>query len=263
MNSTEDIVLKSLFGSPVFLKDICAVYCLTLGEIVRYGYSKFLQLLQTILVEKPLEAPTPEIGTLLSQLTDFQFIMFLAATDKEFNNRFIEAFRLFTKEKIIISLEAQEIIVGSPEEKHIMNEADFEELRRILRIMYFLSHENDDIQIDENDDPRVKKLKEQFKQNRRRVAQAKAKHKDGDGANLNFSDLIGSVAVGIDGMNIQNIQDITYYALHDQLQRMNWREQFEINNRAALAGAKLKKDQLQHWIKSISAQSSGTNNKNK
>lgn len=263
MNSTEDIVLKSLFGSPVFIKDICAVYCLTLGEIVRYGHDNFLKALQAMLIEKPVEGPNKEINDLLNRLTDFQFALFLVSTDKEFHDNLTKAFRLFTKEKVIFSLEEQEIIVGPPEEKHIIREADFAELQDTLRIMYFLEHDSDDIRIDENDDPRVKKLKEQFKQNRKKVAKAKVKKQDGEGTNLNFSDLIGSVAVGIEGMTISNIQDITYYAFHDQLKRMNWREQFDINHRAAMAGAKLKKEQLQHWIKAISAQENNNNDNKK
>ena len=52
---------------------------------------------------------------------------------------------------------------------------------------------------------------------------------------------------------MNNIWDITYYAFHDQLKRMGWRDQFIINNQAALAGAKLKKDQLKHWMRSIAS----------
>ena len=51
---------------------------------------------------------------------------------------------------------------------------------------------------------------------------------------------------------MSNVWDITYYSFRDQLKRMGWHEKFDINNRAALAGAKLKKSQLKHWIKGIS-----------
>ena len=38
---------------------------------------------------------------------------------------------------------------------------------------------------------------------------------------------------------MSNIWDITYYAFHDQLKRMGWRDQFNINNQAAMAGGVL------------------------
>jgi hypothetical protein len=49
-----------------------------------------------------------------------------------------------------------------------------------------------------------------------------------------------------------NVWDLTYYAFQDQLKRMSWREEFDINTRASLAGAKLDKNKLSHWIKSMS-----------
>jgi hypothetical protein len=41
MNLTDNEVLKFQRGGPVFLGDICAVYSVTLGEIVDIGYDKF------------------------------------------------------------------------------------------------------------------------------------------------------------------------------------------------------------------------------
>ena len=46
---------------------------------------------------------------------------------------------------------------------------------------------------------------------------------------------------------------MTYYMFQDQLKRMGWKEQYQLNQRAALAGAKLKKDQLQYWIRTIAS----------
>jgi len=41
MNLTDNEVLKFQKGGPVFIEDICAVYSVTLGEIVDIGYDKF------------------------------------------------------------------------------------------------------------------------------------------------------------------------------------------------------------------------------
>jgi len=37
------------------------------------------------------------------------------------------------------------------------------------------------------------------------------------------------------------------------MKRMGWRDQFDINNKAALAGAKMTKKQLKHWMRSINS----------
>ena len=104
-------------------------------------------------------------------------------------------------------------------------------------------------------DPKTIKALEKMKmrENREKVRRAKAKQAAREKNDLKFSDLIGSVTINNCGLNMDNIWNITYYAFHDQLKRMGWRDQFNINNRAALAGAKLKKSQLKHWMRSIAS----------
>jgi len=119
--------------------------------------------------------------------------------------------------------------------------------------MYFIEVEGEEIIISANDSPAVRELKMKMRENRDKVRRAKAKQAAREKSDLKFSDLIGSMTINNCGLNMNNIWDITYYAFHDQLKRMGWRDQFNINNQAALAGAKLKKDQLKHWMRSIAS----------
>ena len=91
----------------------------------------------------------------------------------------------------------------------------------------------------------------QMRENREKVRRAKAKQAQREKTDLKLSDLIGSMAINNCNLNMENIYHITYYAFHDQLKRMGWRDQFNINNQAAMAGAKLNKSQLKHWMRSI------------
>ena len=84
----------------------------------------------------------------------------------------------------------------------------------------------------------------------REEAKRKAKKKNGE-TDIELSDLIASLAIGNNGYNMLNVWDLTYYAFQDQLKRMSWREEFDINTRASLAGAKIDKNKLSHWIKSM------------
>ena len=255
MNLTDDFVLKCQSGTPVFLEDICAIFPATLREIAALGYEKFWQYVQVLTMQKPIMEGKEdnEMNQLIDSLTDFQYFLMMANLDAEINQTAKEAFRFFTHENVIFSLEPAQIIIGPIEEKHLLLEENFYDFRRILRRMYFIDTDVDEVIIYEDDDPRVKAMKKQRIKNREKVARAKAKQRANEGGDIKFSDLVGSVAVGNCGLNISNIWDITYYAFHDQLKRMGWREQFNINNRAALAGAKLKKSQLKHWIKSIAS----------
>ena len=253
MNLTDTETLKFLKGSPVLLEDICAVYPATLGEIVDIGYDKFQTYLSVLTSTKPTAQydSDKELKELMKQLTDFQYILMMATLDKQINNSLKEGFKFFTHEDILISLEPAQIIVGPAEEQHILTESKYYDLQRLLRRMYFLETENEEIIIYEDDDPMTKRIKEQMRKNREKVRRAKAKQAEKDKSDLKLSDLIGSITINDCGLNIHNIWDITYYAFHDQLKRMGWRDQFNINQKAALAGAKINKSQLKHWMRSI------------
>ena len=255
MSLTDDDILKFQKGSPVLLDDICAVHSVTLGEIVDLGYSKFQLYLGTITAIKPQSKKTddPQITKILEKLTDFQYVLLMTSMDLQSNQVLKQAFKFFTHQDVIFSLEPAQIIIGPVEEKHILNEEKFYELQHIIRRAYFLEQEGEDIIIDPHDPPSVRKLKQQMLRNREKVRRAKAKQAAREKDDLKFSDLIGSITINNCGLNMKNIWNITYYAFHDQLKRMGWRDQFEINNQAALAGAKLKKSQLKHWMRSIAS----------
>lgn len=250
MNLTDDETLKFQKGSPVFLDDICAIYPPKLGEIVDEGYSNFQKYLSVILIEKPLTVKDPELRKLLANLSDFQYLLSLASADLEINQVLKKAFFFFTHESITFSYNPAQIVVGPLSEKHLLIEEKFYEFQQIIRRMFFLELD-DTIVINKNDDPRVKEMKLKMRQSRERVRRAKEKEARKKGNDLKFSDLIGSMTINSCGLNMENIWNITYYAFHDQLKRMGWRDEFNINNRAALAGAKLKQNQLKYWMRSI------------
>ncbi len=255
MNLTDNETLKVLKGSPVLLDDICAVYPATIGEIVDEGYDNFQKYLSILISEKPIPKASddPELKQLLDNLTDFQYLLMMTFVDVEANNLLKQAFYFFTHEEVIFSFDPAQIIIGPIEEKHLLTEEKFYDLQRLLRRMYFIEQEGEEIIIYPDDPPATKRIKMQMRQNREKVRKAKAKKAAQEKTNLNFSDLIASVTINDCGLNMDNIWNITYYAFHDQLKRMGWRDQFNINNRAALAGAKLKKSQLKHWICSIAS----------
>ena len=254
MNLTDDEVLKFQKGTPVFLDDICAIYSLTVGEIVDIGYSNFQKYLGILISTKPeiKSGEDSEMAELLKNLTDFQYLLLMASLDPDINQTLKEAIRVFThEEEVFFSLDPAQIVLGPLEEKHLLTEDKFYDFQRILKRAYFIEVEGEEIIINEDDPPEVRELKQKMRRNREQLALAKAKKASRERSDLKLSDLIGSMAINNCNLNMKNIWNITYYAFHDQLKRMGWRDQFNINNRAALAGAKLKKSQLKHWMRSI------------
>ena len=254
MNLTDNEVLKFLKGGPVLIEDICAVYSVTLGEIIDIGYDKFQQYLGILTSSKPIDVKGDnELSKLLQEISDFQYLLLMVSMDVAVNNMVKEALFFFTHMQATFSLEPPQILLGPLEEQHILDEQHFYDLQRILKRMYFIEQEGEEIIIYDDDDPATKRLKMQMRANREKVRRAKAAKAAREKSDLKMSDLIGSMAINDCGLNITNIWDVTYYAFHDQLKRMGWRDQFNINQKAALAGAKINKSQLKHWMRSIAS----------
>lgn len=251
MNLTEDEILKFQKGTPVFLDDICAVYSATVGEIVDLGYSKFQQYLGVITAVKPIVHNDNELMQALNKLSDFEYILMMVHMDIKSNQVLKEAFKFFTHEQVSFSLSPAQIVVGLLQQKHILNEEKFYQLQSLIKRAYFLQLEGEEIIINKDDPPSLKRLKMQMRENREKVRRAKAKEAARKGTDLHFSDLIGSLTINHCNINAVNVYDMTYYMFHDQLKRMGWRDEYDINSRAAMAGAKINKSQLKYWMRSI------------
>lgn len=253
MNLTDDEVLKFLKGSPIFIEDICAVFPPTVGAIVDEGYENFQKYVSVLTATKPNTQydKDKELKDLMKKLSDFQYVLLMANLDPQIHTLLKKGFRFFTHEDAVFSLEPAQIVIGPIAEKHILSEDKFYYFQRLIRRMCFLETEEDEIIIYDDDPEITKRLKLQQRDRREKLRRAKAKEAKKNGTDLKFSDLIGSITLNDCGLNIINVWDISYYAFHDQLKRMGWRDQFNINQRAALAGAKIEKSQLKHWMRSI------------
>lgn len=253
MNLTDDEVLKFLKGSPIFIEDICAIFPPTVGAIVDEGYENFQKYVSVLTATKPTTQydKDKELKDLMKKLSDFQYILLMANLDPQIHTLLKKGFRFFTHEDALFSLEPAQIVIGPIAEKHILSEDEFYYFQRLIRRMCFLETEEDEIIIYDDDPEITKRLKLQQRDRREKLRRAKAKEAKKNGTDLKFSDLIGSITLNDCGLNIINVWDISYYAFHDQLKRMGWRDQFNINQRAALAGAKIEKSQLKHWMRSI------------
>lgn len=255
MNSIDDdFVLKCLSGSLIFIKDICAFKNLTLRQIAQIGYTTFFSYLQVLTMDKPmldLKKENKQVNDYLSSLSTFQYFLMMCGLDQNFNKMARDAFRTLLGEKqIFFSLQAQQILFGPINQQHILNEEDFYILQTYLKKAYCLESQGQlDLKIQSTDDQRVRALKEKMARGRQAAAKAKAKQNGGQKSNIHFSDLVASVAVSVPGLNMINIWDLTYYAFQDQLKRMSWRQQYDMNTRAALAGAKIDKKKMAHWIR--------------
>ena len=252
MSSTDDKVLKFMCGLPVMYGDICLVKSPLLKDIAAEGLSKFYQYLSFMTIKKPI-MENEEIQKLLSPLSDFEYLVLLAQMEPENHKIISAAFQFFTDDKPIFLTQPTRIVLGDAAEKRVLTKDNFIGFSELISLACAMRDPKEDtIEFLDSDTPRVRALKEKMLKGRRDREEAKKKAKRQLGEKeLELSDLIASLAIGSNTYNMSNVWDLTYYAFQDQLKRMSWREEFDINTRASLAGAKLDKSKLSHWIKSM------------
>lgn len=252
MSSTDEKVLKFMCGLPVMYGDICLVKSPLLKDIAAEGLNRFYQFLSFMTIKKPV-MENEEIQKLLSPLSDFEYLVLLTQMEPENHKLISAAFQFFTGEKPIFLTSPTRIVLGDATEKRMLDKDNFTGFSELVALACAMRDPKEDtIEFLESDSPRVRALKEKLLKGRRDREEAKKKNKKRDGeSEIELSDLIGSLAIGSNTYNMSNVWDLTYYAFQDQLKRMSWREEFDINTRASLAGAKLDKSKLSHWIKSM------------
>ena len=252
MSSTDDKVLKFMCGLPVMYSDVCVVKSPFLKDIAAEGLTKFYQYLSFMTIKKPT-MENEEIQKLLSPLSDFEYLILLSQMEPENYKLISAAFRFFTGEKPIFLTQPTRIVLGDATEKRMLTKENFTGFSELVSLACAMRDPKEDtIEFLPTDSPRVRELKEKLLKGRRDREEAKKKAKKREGSSeLELSDLVGSLAIGSNTYNMSNVWDLTYYAFQDQLKRMSWREEFDINTRASLAGAKLDKSKLSHWIKSM------------
>lgn len=234
-------------------KDICLVYSPTLNDIATAGLDKFYQYLSIIMIEKP-HTEEEGIAELLKKLSDFEYLILLSQLDQAQYQLIKSALNFFTHEEVTLLMDPPAIVFGDPDEKRIITKDSFIEFQMLVkRACAAMDSSEQDIQLLDSDTDDARRIKLQILKGRKDRARAKAKqNKTKEESDVQFSDLVASLSIGTDGaINILNVWDLTYYAFQDQVKRMSWREEFDINTRAAMAGAKIKKEKLSHWIKSM------------
>ena len=253
MSSTDTNILKFMCGKPAIYSDVCMVSSPFLKDIAAEGLNKFYQYISIIQLKKPNEE-SEEVKQLLSPLSDFEYLVLLSQMEPQSAQLIKSAIRFFTKDEATFLMDPPSIVMGDPKEKRILTNDNYLGFVDLVKLACAMKDKNENtIEFQDSDTPQVRALKEKMLKGRQDRAKAKEKQKQKEGeSSLELSDLIASLAIGGSGYNMLNVWDLTYYAFQDQLKRMSWREEFDINTRASLAGAKLDKNKLSHWIKSMS-----------
>ena len=244
-----NLIRKEQFfvGIPTEIENICKIYPVTLKEIAQVGVKNFYSYLNLFtLQEEDIEDFLKQQG-IEEKMTPFQFTLINADNDKQYLNNLQEAFKFFLREdNITILSENEAIILGDLKENRIVNEEIFKAICTIIAQQNMVQKSSEDERMNNPSDARAAQI---IKEGRR------IREKKKDDSNLDFVDLVGSLAAKGNGLNALNVWNLTYYAFNDQFKRMQAVEGYENSRQAVLAGADPKKVKIEYWMQPIEKQS--------
>lgn len=249
----QNLINKEQFfvGIPTEIGNICKVYPVTVREIATIGAKNFYSYLNLFTLDKE------DIDEFLQQqgveerLTPFQFTLINANEDKQYLENLEKAFKFFLhEEQITVLVDNEAIILGNINEGRVLMEEDFNTVCAIIIEQNMVNKSSAEERMNNPSDAKAAQIIKKIKEGR------KIREKRSSDSNLNFIDLVASLAAKGNGLNAINVWDLTYYAFNDQFKRMQMIEQYDNARQSILAGADPKKVKIEYWLRPIEKEKS-------
>lgn len=249
----QNLINKEQFfvGIPTEIGNICKVYPVTVREIATIGAKNFYSYLNLFTLDKE------DIDEFLQQqgveerLTPFQFTLINANEDKQYLENLEKAFKFFLhEEQITVLVDNEAIILGDINEGRVLREEDFNTVCAIIIEQNMVNKSSAEERMNNPSDAKAAQIIKKIKEGR------KIREKKSSDSNLNFIDLVASLAAKGNGLNAINVWDLTYYAFNDQFKRMQMIEQYDNARQSILAGADPKKVKMEYWLRPIEKEKS-------
>lgn len=250
MNSIliSDIQQKAYFGYPYAFYTICLIYPLTLGEIIGTGqlnYSSYLSILTIDEFDIMDKAKKSGMTIQPEQINILHYLIDSAKQNYSFLLEFKNAFRTFIREEINILFDDYVIVIGDGMDKRFLDVKNFGEFQNILRVQNKRT-------VKEDPPPDETPLRRKFrlKAELRDAVKRNQKNKDPNAPDL--LTLISAFSCYKSGLTPKQIQDYSFFAFKEELERYQLKDKYSLDIRAILAGADPKKVKPEPWIKKTS-----------
>lgn len=227
------------FGLPIDFNGICWVYPLTIREILSISQEQYQKDLSILTISKK---EIDEFTKGKFEGTPFLYLLFQCYYQDSFLVDLKKAFSTFIKEKVIVSFETKEIIIGTDfKEKRVINEDNFEDFQNIIRSQNCLKVVKP---IPKNENSMQKKFRI-AKEKREAAKEREAKR---NGQNTTFFESIENLICFNIGYNFSNILDLTYYQFNTLLEKALNKYHYEMDMQMIAAGADPKKIKPKTWL---------------
>lgn len=246
----------------------------TIGEIVEFGYSKYMHNIQWVslsiddFMKSIAEADKREV--LESQRDKLKTLDFyIQLGGQEMMQGLIESLSMILKTDDVRILEDGIIAVGfkemgiftvddngeysvngeilesiNEEDLKIIHRDNFDEIIQAVKLQNFIKKPSE-VKEDTYEDEATRKLAELMKKNAERVNNIKKNQSDSDEDGIDISDIISAVSSKSYSINELNVWELTLYQLYQKYSRLELIDNYDFSIKAMMAGAE--KIDLKHW----------------
>lgn len=219
----------------------------TIKEIAYVGEEDFFIGVQTLTISKQrLESFQGE--SLLENTNNFQIFMTVmnekSVADKKFAVQQVLSL-MFPKFKVLFTPKSLIFSDSNANQSIMIDESNFNYLQEVITEICCLKKSQDDELNYNPGNAKAREIAEKLMKGRKRVAQLKGT----DNVSI-FSQYLSSLTIGINGMNLSDMMNLTIYQLYDLAERYQLYIKWDIDIRSRLAGAENDKP-IEDWMKNI------------
>lgn len=230
--SEVDLNIHFLLGKTVNVGNM-KLTPLTLDEIIEVGFDNYNKYLSILCLDSNSIAEMLKIedDTIIQP---FEYLYWNCKQDDEAKNLILKSLNLFLREQVQFFVEGC-FIVGDVKEGDFLSYDNFNFFIDILK-------QQNCIETSKATEPESDKQKDFFKQ-LKKMREKYAKYQP----QQDISDIISSVCSKHPSINLFNVGGLTIYQLIDQFKRLNAIDEYFLNIKSLLAGAKKEDVTLKHW----------------
>lgn len=240
----EDLRLALMCGIDIPIPQLqLIIHQPKIKEIALMGETDFFIAVQCLNIDKNL---LNQDKSLSQDINNFQIFMMIMS-ESETKNKKIATQQLlsllFPQYNILFT--PRSILLQNNETSIMIDENNFEELQKIIKIIFCVSNKNNQQMGFNPANDQAKVIAEKLMRGRKKVAE-----QNGSANASIFSQYLSILTIGLSSMSLQELMELTMFQLYDLVERYQLYISWDIDIRSRMAGAK-PEDKPDNWMKNI------------
>lgn len=229
--------IRLLSGLPIKIYNI-DVYPLKLRDLAIMGYEDYYTKIYYLTAEPKDFTLSEDVD--IDNITIFDIIMSNMYYSNEHHRKgIIKIMEVIFRQKVTFAYCRSCFYIGDIKNNNIINKDNYIEIKKVLKLQNCIKDKKEEFKCVNS---KAEKIRQKILKGREKLNKK---------TEPTFEDLVSTLASKGNGLNILNIWDLTVYQFYDQLIRTQMIEDYYINIKSLLAGAKKEDVNLKYYIRPI------------